>query len=71
MYHEDCEIGMRVRFYTPNNPLIHGETGIVVARPDREEALVRFEVYKDKYDAYADTRTGCITIDPTSLAEVV
>lgn len=70
MYHEDCLIGMRVRFNTPGDSLVHDEIGIVVARPNREEAMVRFEVYKDKYDAYSDTCTGCITIDPESLEEV-
>lgn len=71
MYHEDCVVGMRVMFNTPGDLLIHGETGVVVARHDKEEASVRFDAYKPKYDGYSDTRSGCICIDPVSLVEVL
>lgn len=64
---ELCIIGLRVKINTPYNTVLHGEIGTVVAREASDEALVRFDTYKPKFDAYEDTRLGSVTVDPEEL----
>lgn len=67
MHNEDCYVGIRVRINLPGDELLDGETGVVVDREASDEALVRFDTYKPKFDAYEDTRRGSVTVDPANL----
>lgn len=58
---------MHVRINWPANPILHNETGVVADRPESDEAVIRFDVYKSKFDAYDDTRRGSVTVNPEQL----
>lgn len=70
MKYEECFIGQHVRINLPGNPTLHNETGIVCSRDEMDEAGVRFDVYKPKFDQYGDTRRGYVTLEPTYLEPV-
>jgi hypothetical protein len=61
---------MRVRFNRPDDELLHNETGVVVDRPNSDEALVRFDRMKPEFMAYEDMACGFVTSDPVYLDQV-
>lgn len=70
MDNELCEVGMRVRIDLPSNSLLNNETGVVVDRPESDEALVKFDRMKPEFDHWDDTRTGCVTVCPENLVGI-
>lgn len=67
MNSDECMIGSRVVINQPWNTLLHGATGTVVSRDSSDEAQVRFDVYREEFDQYEDTRSGSVTVDPANL----
>ena len=70
MHNEDCYVGIKVRINLPGNDILDGELGVVVARDASDEALVRLDTYKSKFDDYEDTRCGSVTVDPANLEAI-
>jgi hypothetical protein len=64
---EECSIGQKVRINTPDNPVLHDETGTICEINDWDEVGVRFDVYKAKFDDFEDSRRGYVMLNPWEL----
>ena len=63
MTSEDFEFNQRVQINWPSNPVLHGEYAIVIGYEEDDCLKLRFETYKDKFDAYEDTITGSVCVE--------
>jgi hypothetical protein len=64
---EECSRGLKVRINTPDNSVLHGETGTICEINDYDDVGVRFDVYKAKFDDFDDARRGYVHLTPWEL----
>jgi hypothetical protein len=67
---DQCEVGLTVKIDFPDNPVIHGEIGTIVAIPERDEIVIQLNRMKPEYNNYEDTRTGFVTVSSDNISVI-
>ena len=70
MIYDECELGMKVCIMMPENTVLHQETGTIAAINGADEILIRFDVYKPKFDQFEDARRGSVIVGVENLHRI-